>query len=157
MPTIAFICTGNVCRSLFAKKTFERMIRENCLENIKILSGGTSSSVKKILVRGDLKEVFDEYGIDYADHVPRTADKKILKKSDAVLVMTEYQKAELEYRFPESCEKIFLLSYFASGVAEDIEDPIGLGKDAYIKAFEIINVHLKNLLRKISVKDEILT
>lgn len=134
-----------------AEKMFIEMVKLAQLEGIGADSAGTAAMPHYAII-GDLKVVMDENKIDYSGHRPRMISGGIIKNTDLVLTMTESQKEEIRYKFPEYRDKVLLLSEFAVGSIEDVEDPIGLGKEAYVRAYKQIDFYLEKIAEKF--KDE---
>jgi len=147
---ITFVCTGNTCRSVMAERLFRQIAKKENLE-IDTDSAGTAA-MPHYTIFGDLQLVMEENGIDYRGHIPTLVSKDVLENTDLVLVMTKGHKEEINSRFPEYIEKVYMLSEYAGDGEKDIADPIGMGADAYRKAFGEIKYYLEKIVEKI--KDE---
>ncbi len=118
------------------------------LDKINAGSAGTRA-MSHYSIFGDLAKVMEENDLDYSDHTPTRINKKIMKKSDLILVMTESHKKILTSKFPDYKDKIFLLSEFAGQEKKDISDPIGQGLKAYRKAFKEINGYIRKIKERL--------
>ncbi|MFW6134357.1 MAG: low molecular weight protein arginine phosphatase [Elusimicrobiota bacterium] len=145
---ITFVCTGNTCRSVMAEALFKHMIKGTVLEDIEVDSAGTAAS-PNFTIFGELKEVFEENGMDVGNHVSKMINKEIMESSDYVLVMTSSHQEAISNRFPELRYKVKMLSEFAEDEIKDIEDPIGRGKRAYEKTFKVIKGYIEKIVERL--------
>ena len=135
-----------------AEKIFQQLIKNTSFNGIEVDSAGTAAMPYYAIV-GDLKAVMDEKGVNYAGHIPQMIDEGVMKSSDVILVMTNSHSEEIIYKYPEYKDKVFLLSEYAEGVEKNIDDPIGMGKEAYRKSFSEIKMYLEKIVEKL--KNEI--
>ena len=147
--TILFVCTGNTCRSPMAVGFLRKLAGPDAY---KILSAGTAAAegVQPSLYA---KEVMREEGIDISDHRSKMLDWDLLEKADEVLVMAESHRRQITDWFKSCAKKVRLLREF-DPVRNDtdypnIPDPIGLGKDAYIKCKDMIKRSLEWAIKEL--------
>ncbi len=147
--TVLFVCTGNTCRSPMAVGLLRKLAGP---DTFRILSAGTAAS-HGLEPSLHAKEVMEEEGIDISDHRSRILDGDLLEEADKVLVMTESHRRQITDWFRSYAEKTRLLREFDS-VQDDedypnVPDPIGMGKDAYIKCKEMIKRSLERAIKEL--------
>lgn len=99
------------------------------------------------------KEVMQEEGIDISDHRSKVLHADLLEEADKVLVMTESHRKQIADWFKSYADKTRLLRDF-DPVRNDpdypnIPDPIGMGKEAYIKCKEMIKRSLTKAIKEL--------
>lgn len=167
---IAFVCTGNTCRSPMAEYFFRDLVEKKGLErNYEITSfglggfGGYEASVNSVAA---MKEV----GLDLSHHRSRTANPETLDQ-DIFLTMTRGHRDLLRQHFPQ--KPIFTLKEFGSieeevlrtlmlsyddgeepsypvneGEDIDVSDPYGGDMEEYRTIRDEITESLNSLLEK---------
>ncbi|MFH0888742.1 MAG: L-threonylcarbamoyladenylate synthase [Planctomycetota bacterium] len=146
---IVFICTGNTCRSPMAMGLYKKMLADKLkipvlrLESngYKIISAGTSA-IYSAPASNIAIEVMKEIGVDIRDHRSQPVTLNMLDEADEVYVMTKGHFTTLKEWVPLLAEKIRLLD--PSG--ENIEDPIALNKEIYLKALAKIRKGLERII-----------
>ena len=133
-----------------AEYAFKKLVKGTPIEYIKINSAGTAA-MPHYTIFGDLEEVMNENGLDFHGHSPTLLNEDILKETDLALVMTCFHKEEINRRFSHYKDKVFLLSGYVDGVDKDIDDPLGQGKDAYERTYNIIERYLERLVDKLKI------
>ena len=149
MRKVTFVCTGNTCRSVMAEYLFKRMLKDAEIDDIEVGSAGTAA-MPHYSIFGELAEVFEENGLEYTDHTPTMINRKILKESDLLLVMTKNHKKYINKWFPGYEEKVYLLTEFSGAGKDDVKDPIGQGIEAYREAYEEIKENLEKIIEKLT-------
>ncbi|MGM0568607.1 MAG: low molecular weight protein arginine phosphatase [Elusimicrobiota bacterium] len=152
MKKITFVCTGNTCRSVMAEKILSGYLEKNNIKEVEVDSAGTAAYPHYAIV-GDLKKVMDKKGIDYSGHMAENISRDLIESSDLILAMTSDHINTIRARFDVQQDKLYLLSYYAEGVYEDIPDPIGKGRAAYEETYEVIKNYIEKITEKI--KNEI--
>jgi protein-tyrosine-phosphatase len=147
--TVLFVCTGNTCRSPMAVGLLKKMAGP---DTFRILSVGTGAAEGAKPSRY-AREVMEEEGIDISDHRSRVLDADALEDADNVLVMTESHGKQITEWFKSYAGKTRLLRSF-DPVRDDpdypnVPDPMGLGKEAYIKCKEMIKRSLERAIREL--------
>lgn len=155
-----FVCTGNTCRSPFAEKLLEKMLKKKYgeeAEDFKISSAGTYafSGVKP---PPNAIQTAREYGVDLSGHRSRSIHLSMLEGSDIVLCMTSHHKTQLVAKFPWFEDRIFVLREYAGmepsedpetgQVNYNIIDPIGQGREVYHKVFGQIKDAIEKIIEK---------
>ena len=150
MPSILFVCTGNICRSPMASVLFNSKIGSRAdQQGWDVRSAGTRA-VNGAPASINAREVMKAWGLDLSLHLSRPVSDDLIRSSDLVLTMERDHKEELQEKFPDLAGRIYMLSEMI-GLEQDIADPIGGPLDAYeLTARELdrtINSGLKKILR----------
>ena len=121
-------------------------------EKYNLLSAGTAAAEGMRASRHAL-QVMQEEGIDISDHRSKVLDADLLEQADEVLVMSEWHRRQIADWFKSFATKTRLLRQF-DPVHDDydypnIPDPMGLGKDAYIRCKVMIKRSLERALQEL--------
>ncbi len=144
MRKITFVCTGNTCRSVMAQQMLRNALRREGINNVEVDSAGTAVYPGYAII-GDLKAVMDEKKVEYSGHSPRMIDQEIIDDTELILAATSAHVEEIKSRFNVPRGKVRLLSAYAAGEINDIEDPIGCGKGAYERVYEHIDKYIEKI------------
>jgi protein-tyrosine phosphatase len=138
MPSILFVCTGNLYRSPIAAAAFlQRAKQEAEAEKWQIHSAGTWTESGKP-VRSDALSAASKLGLNIEGHLTKLLNAEDISNHDLILVMEAGHKEAIQSEFPLARGKVFLLTEAAIHIAYDIPDPA--------KG----NVNLEELCREIS-------
>jgi len=150
LKKIAFICTGNSCRSVMAKYYLEKIFKNKEIKGIELDSAGIGR-VEGLRASSLTLEVLKEEGIDASSHCAKPVTKELVKENDLIVVMGKNHCNFLREKFPESEGKIRLLgNFFAEeSSSSEISDPIGQGKDVYKACLFRIKTGLEGLVKEI--------
>jgi protein-tyrosine-phosphatase len=123
MPSILFVCTGNLHRSPLAAAHLRRLLQERGLGGWRVESAGTWTISERGLPLEAVK--FAEFrGLDLAGHKTKVVSRDMLNDFDLVLVMERGQKEALQIEFPDVKERVYRLSEMLDGATFDIPDPV---------------------------------
>lgn len=147
--TVLFVCTGNTCRSPMAVGLLRKLAGP---DTYRILSAGTGAS-QGMPPSLYAKEVMEGEGIDISGHRSQMLDGNMLEEADTVLVMAETHRRRVTDWFRSSAGKVRLLREF-DPVRDDpdypnIPDPMGQGKEAYVKCKEMIKRSLERAIHEL--------
>jgi protein-tyrosine-phosphatase len=124
MPSVLFVCTGNLYRSPLAAAYFEQLLLDGRFAGWRVESAGTW-----VVSQQRVPEPVHRYGkllgLDLAAHLTRPVDRELMCESELVLVMEHGQKEALAAEFPDLKERVYLLTEFLDGAPFDIPDPVG--------------------------------
>lgn len=147
---IAFVCTGNTCRSPLAaglakKFLAERMgcgggkLRENGVEVISagLFAGPESKATPEAIHAAAAK------GADISRHRSKKITSELIKSCDLIFCMTEFHLKETKRLAGNSPTLIYLLDE-----QHDVPDPIGGNLDVYEKTAEHIEQALLERIAK---------
>ena len=120
-----FVCHGNIMRSAMAEFLMRQTLQEMGLEQqVHVTSAGLHACAGReahIWAR----ESSANLGISLAEHRAKPLTKEMVDEADCILAMDFQNKAELLALYPESREKIFMLSAYSEGPWQyrEIPDP----------------------------------
>ena len=125
MPSVLFVCTGNICRSPMAAAMFKQMVGDDW----RVESAGTRA-MDGMEASEEAQQEMASRGLNLSKHRARTVTGEMIHTFDLILTMEEGQKEALRAEFPLEAGKIYTLMGM-SGLVGDVEDPIGGGKEDY--------------------------
>ncbi len=123
MPSILFVCTGNMYRSPIAAETFRNAVQRDGKQNLWQISSAGTWTTDGLPAPAEAINVAKALGLNLDNHQTRTINKTMLEESDLVLVMEDGHKEALQVEFPFAHEKIHLISQALQGLIYDIPDP----------------------------------
>ena len=143
--SVLFVCSGNTCRSPMAKGILDTLVDK---KNVFVYSAGT------IARKGGLPSEFaviaaQKYGADISHHLSAPLTKELIKDADLILALSLKHKDAVIELVPEAKSKTYLLKEYASGINEEVEDPIGQPLAVFEKVAAIINENLIKVAEKI--------
>lgn len=138
MPSILFICTGNLYRSPLAAACFlKELQRRNISEGWIIESAGTWTVAGQILPKETLI-IASNFGLPLISTVTQSVSAELLRKFDRIIVMERGHLEALNTEFPFVKGRLHLISEVVDGFAYDILDPISTGQEILTFASEFI-------------------
>jgi tRNA threonylcarbamoyl adenosine modification protein (Sua5/YciO/YrdC/YwlC family) len=147
---ILLVCTGNTCRSPMAAGLARSILakRLGCpaddLEErgVEVLSAGVLA-IDGGRASPDAVSAAKELGADISRHKTRKLTKVMIQDADVVLCMTQRQVLEACQMAPAAAAKVRRLDAQA-----DIEDPIGMGQQDYVRTARQIQRALEEALKE---------
>ena len=140
MPSILFICTANRFRSPIAALYFARKVVKNGDDkNIQTASAGTWATTGQSAMPNAI-QLAKAYQLDLNFHKSRYLTHKILSDSDLILVMETGHKEAIIQEFPDSQNRVFLLTEAVGEPPVDVPDPYATSEPVEIVASEIVNL-----------------
>lgn len=121
MPSVLFVCTGNLHRSPMAEYLFKDKISN--ATDWQIRSAGTYTR-DGLPTTPEVLTVLQTYGIDASGHRSLEITRELIESHNLVLCLASNHKEALRAEFPDLADRIYLLSEMA-GKQIDVEDPIG--------------------------------
>lgn len=143
---ILFVCTGNTCRSPMAAGILRKLLKDRGIKNVEVDSCGFTA--EGMPATSYAVEVASKRGINIENHRSKVINKGLVDSSSLILTMSRRHRDEIIKNYPGAAEKTFTLAEFASE-SGDIEDPIGMGKDAYERTFERLYKIIEGIVDKI--------
>ena len=144
MPSILFVCLGNICRSPLAEG-IARHISETKSLNLKVDSAGTGSwHVGEPPCENSVK-VAALHGLDISTLRARQVSVEDLKKFDLIIALDQNNYNDLKKM---GAAKLYKLGYFGFN-NEDIPDPYFFnGFEGFEKVYEMIETAVTILLEE---------
>ncbi len=127
---VLFVCTGNTCRSPMMKFMFENYLADD--GQVTVDSAGVMRHKKPI--SKEAADVLDRHSVPHAEHLSRFCDRRTVQSAD-VIICAERRHAEFIER---EYGRVFGVASLSDICGADLEDPFGLGADAYEKAYVFI-------------------
>lgn len=93
--------------------------------------------------------VLKERGISLGSFRSQPLTDELVSWATHIFAMTNGHREAIEEAFPEAADKVYLVSEFTPDpkrMGKDVIDPIGLGRDAYVKTREFLEASLPSLL-----------
>jgi protein-tyrosine phosphatase len=124
MPSVLFVCQGNLFRSVAAAAIFNEKLRrsESDWQQWRVESVGTWA-MQDLSTTPEMVAVMAKRGLDVKSHRSRMVSAEILTGFALVLTMERGQKEALQIEFPFAAKRTYLLTEMA-GANVQINDPL---------------------------------
>lgn len=126
MKKIAFVCTGNTCRSPLAEIIAKDIFKKRHL-NIDIISRGIAVYFPSEASENSIK-VASEYGLDLSNHRAKQISSDDIESCDLIITMTNQHKAFIS---KIGSNNVFTLKEYVKAENMDIDDPYGEDIEVY--------------------------
>jgi protein-tyrosine-phosphatase len=124
VPSVLFVCQGNLFRSVAAAAIFKEKLRRSALDwqAWRVESVGTWAR-ENLPTTPEMLAVMAKRGLDVKQHRSRMVSAEILADFALVLTMERGQKEALQIEFPFAAKRTYLLTEMAGANAQII-DPL---------------------------------
>ncbi len=124
MPSVLFVCQGNLFRSVAAAALFKDKLRRSApdWQVWRVESAGTWAK-EDLPPTPEMISVMAKRGVDIKNHRSRMVSAEILAGFALVLTMERGQKEALQIEFPFAAKRTYLLSEMA-GINAQVHDPL---------------------------------
>ena len=148
---IHFVCTGNICRSVFAEKLAHRKLREQNLaievvsSGIQADQGNRSPDIAVIQAK--------HWDIDLSGHIPNKISEDKIDETTLLLGMHYSHYEQLNSMYPHYKNTIYLLKHFATNkfFFIDIHDPYNCPDHVFYRCFSEIEACIDGLISKLNM------
>ncbi|MGD0006243.1 MAG: hypothetical protein ABSE06_18675 [Anaerolineaceae bacterium] len=123
MPSVLFVCQGNLYRSVAASAIFIEKLRRSEVnwQQWRVESAGTWAR-ENLPTTPEMTAVMAKRGLDVKNHRSRMVSAEILAAFALILAMESGQKEALQIEFPFAARRVYLLTEMA-GAKVEINDP----------------------------------
>lgn len=134
--SVLVVCHANTARSVIAQVLLEKMLTERDADHgFRIRSGGIATYARDgMLPSLDARLALKEIGVHLAEDDMTSTDLKrhrhLIAEADLIVTMTVRQKVMLS-AYAEAAGRTMVTLRELAGEPGDIEDPAGLGEEAF--------------------------
>lgn len=136
MPSILFVCTGNLYRSPLAAAFFRTQLIANGQNDWVVESAGTWTQPGQ-LVPPETVRAAAKFGANVEGHLSQLINADLLSRFDLVVVMEKGHKEALDQEFPFASSRTYMISQVVDHLAYDIPDPLNSGQEIDILASDL--------------------
>jgi protein-tyrosine-phosphatase/predicted ATP-grasp superfamily ATP-dependent carboligase len=144
IQTVLVLCKGNVCRSPFAERYLAQHANAQDLP-LQVLSAGLDTTAHEPAYPLAIV-MASQYDLDLSTHRTTVISTELVERADLILVMELVHNTMLFRKFPEACEKTFLLGHFSSRPVTQIRDPYGSTREQFDQCYTVIGQACDGLL-----------
>ena len=145
MPTLIFICTGNICRSPMAEYLLRGLMGEDSEWTIE--SAGLLAANGVPASQAAIEVLAEDEGIDLQAHRSRMLTPEMVAYADMLVCMSPSHKRHILHLVPSAADKTFMLTDFDLHSTDlEIYDPIGHSVPVYRRIKNQIKSALPDLI-----------
>jgi protein-tyrosine-phosphatase len=144
--SIVFVCFGNIIRSPMCEALMKRVLADYPQVNVAVASAGLNATEGRAAHPWAVAAA-REFGIHLEHHRARLLTKEMVTQADAIFAMDYQNQVQLLSRWPESKNKVYLLSAYAGPGyrCAEIADPYYLDEDHTRICYQILDICVRNL------------
>jgi protein-tyrosine phosphatase len=141
-----FVCFGNIMRSPMAEAMLSKSVTDANLHNVRVNSAGLHA-IAGTVPHPWAVAASTEIGLPLTQHRAQMLTSDLVSQADAIFAMDFQNKAEMLALYPDSCDKILLLSTYAYGSQRyrEIPDPYFGDLDATRRCYALLQTCVRNL------------
>lgn len=144
---VLLICTGNTCRTPMAEGILKKLLAEQGAQMVHVKSAGIGAmdGMPASFIGVSVSRMHE---VNIMHHRSQQVTKKLMDKSDLVLVMAENHMNYMREKFPQHMNKVHLLKNFENDdPPEDpnVFDPIGGDAELYEEVFLGLEEEMKRI------------
>ncbi len=149
--SFVFVCFGNIMRSPMAAALFQRAATEYGLLGLSIASAGIHAS-PGTPAHPRAQVAAQVLGVALDHHRSSLLTAEMVAQADAIFAMDFQNKAELLASYPETWDRIFMMSAYAEGDLHyrEIPDPYFGDQQECTRCYAVLNTCAQNLARSLS-------
>jgi protein-tyrosine phosphatase len=125
MPSILFVCTGNMYRSPIAAAAFHEQLKKAEREREWSVASAGTWTTSDAPAPANAIQIAHKLGLHIENHRTSTLSEQKLASYDIIIVMEQGHQEAILSEFPASHGKVHLFSKITDGLAYDIPDPAG--------------------------------
>lgn len=163
MPTIVFVCYGNICRSPFAEHLARNLAKSAGLATFFFASAGVGATSGTPCPKHAVQAA-RRFEVDLATHRAQRIQSMDPGESDLLIAMDRHVFGQLaqdlsgrlhEVRGPGGASLRLMLKeldpHSETGLTSlDVPDPMGMGLDAYLASYELISSAVGRLIARLA-------
>jgi protein-tyrosine-phosphatase len=141
-----FVCFGNIMRSPMAEAMLSKSVTDAGLHNVRVNSAGLHAIAGTVPHPWAVAASM-EIGLPLTQHRAQMLTSDLVSQADAIFVMDFQNKAEMLALYPDSWDKILLLSAYADSSERyrEIPDPYFGDLDATRRCYVLVQTCVRNL------------
>jgi protein-tyrosine phosphatase len=128
MPSILFLCTGNIYRSPLLAALFYRKLQAMGQSEGWVVNSAGTWTIPGRTAPLDAQRAAKSLGVALEGHVTRLVDQDLLTRHNLILVVERGQREALNIEFPFVRDKLYLISEVVDQRTYDIPDPLSSGQ-----------------------------
>ncbi len=150
---IAFICTGNTCRSPVAETLFRKILqRKEMDQHVRVSSAGIQANAGMPASDG-AKKIAKAFDFSLDEFTSKQVDEDFLEDVHLIFVMETQHRDYIEEHFPHKSDQIRLLGSLVSNdpFLVNIMDPYGADAESYAQVAKTIDAAVEAIAENFDV------
>jgi len=149
MPSVLFVCQGNLFRSVAASEIFKEKLRRSApdWQQWRVESAGTWAR-ENLPTTSEMVSAMAKRGINVIKHRSRIVSAELVAGFALILTMERGQKEAMQIEFPFASRRTYLLTEMASANVQ-IDDPFDTSSDGLQLVADEIDLWLERGFQRI--------